>query len=86
MSLRGANPNAETSDGVIPFHYLVSRKFEDIEFHQQLMFEMLKNGVDINHCKNNNEETPLHYAITKGIIENVRFLLDNGADINRKNK
>jgi ankyrin repeat protein len=50
------------------------------------MTAMLTRGVDINHKKNSNEETPLHYAVSKGALNNARFLLDNGADINAKSR
>lgn len=83
---KGANPNAETTEGVTPLHYLVSRKFEDFEQQQELLVEMLAKGVDVNHAKNSNTEAPLHYSVTRGLVDCTRWLLNNGADINVKNK
>jgi len=47
---------------------------------------MLSKGVDINNNKNHNEETPLLYAVTRCIVDNVRFLLEHGAEVNTKNR
>ena len=46
---------------------------------------MLENGADINNMKNNNQETPLHYAVSRGSIECVQFLLEHKAEVNLKN-
>eukprot|EP01119_Soliformovum_irregulare_P010556 TRINITY_DN2604_c0_g1_i1.p1 TRINITY_DN2604_c0_g1~~TRINITY_DN2604_c0_g1_i1.p1 ORF type:complete len:1059 (-),score=337.43 TRINITY_DN2604_c0_g1_i1:28-3204(-) len=83
---KGANPNSETNDGVSPLHYLVSRKFDDISALSEVIQELVAKGADVNHCKNSNTETPLHYSVVKGMADNTKILLGHGADINAKSK
>jgi ankyrin repeat protein len=51
-----------------------------------LFVEYIFIGVNINNNGNSNQETPLHYAVTRGMIDNVQILLENGADVNIVNK
>ena len=45
----------------------------------------LDKGVDVN-VKGSHEETPLHWAAGGGHKEIVELLVNNGADVNAKNK
>jgi ankyrin repeat protein len=67
-------------------HYLASRKFEDEKLHLQLLGELIEKGLDVNHNKGANQETPLQYAVARGQITPVKFLLERGADVNAVNK
>jgi len=83
---KGASPCIPNNEGVLPIHYLVGRRFEDAESFYTVLDEMLSKGVDINNNKNHNEETPLLYAVTRCIVDSVRFLLEHGAEVNTKNR
>lgn len=85
---RGANPNAETDDGVIALHYLMSRSIEgnQLTLVDEVLSEMADAGVQINANKNSNQETPLHYATSSRLLTNVQLLINHGADVNAKNK
>ena len=78
--------NISPSVKVSPLHYLVGRKFEDKELLKEVITKMVEGGISINNNSNQNQETPLHYAVTRGMLENVQILLENGADINAINK
>ncbi|HVI42022.1 MAG TPA: ankyrin repeat domain-containing protein [Anaerovoracaceae bacterium] len=61
----------------------------DVEVFQLYMTEvkdLLERGADINASLNEgNFGTPIHYAVCHGNKDIVRFLIENGADINRCN-
>ncbi|KAI9864036.1 MAG: hypothetical protein M1813_003352 [Trichoglossum hirsutum] len=54
-----------------------------------MMTHLLELGVDVNGSDKlrgaRQRGTPLHHAVDSGCIENVRFLLENGADPHIKN-
>ena len=43
----------------------------------------LAEGVDVN-SQDKNKNTPLHFAVQKGFVEIVKFLLDNGTNIHAR--
>lgn len=45
---------------------------------------LIENGAEIN-IKDNDGNTPLHYAAKRGFMGIIRLLVENGADINAKN-
>jgi len=55
----------------------------DEERAVEVMHLMIKYGADVNH-QNNNEESPLVWAIYRGLLSVVKLLLDYGADKNVK--
>ena len=49
-----------------------------------LVKKKIESGADVN-CKNNDGDTPLHYASAYGHTEIVKLLLEHGADVDAKN-
>jgi cytohesin len=74
---KGADPNAQDTNGLTPLLYAVR------EERTEIVYLLLKNGADPN-AKDTNEQTPLLYAIRKGRAEALHLLLKNGADPNAK--
>lgn len=53
--------------------------------NKNILMLSLKIGCDVN-ARNNNEETPIFYAIREGLFDNVRIILNYNADIYVVNK
>ena len=70
---KGANPNAETRDGVTPLQIAVQLGFLDgVE-------ALVKGGASVD-VTNTAGETPLISAVHRRDVEMIRLLVDNGAD------
>ena len=49
------------------------------------MHLLKKESIDVN-AKNEDGQTPLHFAARRGHTETVKYLVEKGADVNAKNK
>ena len=76
---KGAEVNAETSDGWTPLHEAASKG------HLNVVKALLAKGAAVN-AKNKYGYTPLHYAARHGHLDVVKALLAKGAEVDAKNK
>ena len=79
------NVNILSKDGTSVFHYLVRRAPPDDAKYLRVLNKMLEKGVDIN-LAGKHFESPLHQATGRRNICAVKFLLENGANIDPRNK
>jgi len=83
------DPNALTSNGYCPFHFLASfNPPHDIKIQNKLhtILKMLVDlGADVNQ-RNSIWETPIHIAAQSGSVPILQFLLKNEGDVHRKTK
>ena len=73
---RGADPNKENKDGLIPIHFAAWGGQKDVVQH------FLYRGADL-HRTDRQGRTPLHVAASKGNKDVVQLLLDGGSDPNQ---
>jgi ankyrin repeat protein len=45
----------------------------------------VEKGADVN-ARDKNDGTPLHYAVARGHLSVVEFLIEKGADLNARNR
>jgi ankyrin repeat protein len=84
----GANINAITIDGNSPLHYAVYKSLAlSWPYYSFAIVEFLvSNGADINAQNKHNKRTPLHLAIFTGNIEVIKYLIEQGAKINARDR
>jgi len=76
----GAEINIQNDISYTPLHrYVTSPHPEIVEF-------LIQHGAKVDATTDNERNTPLHTAMLGGEIETLKLLLDNGADINARNK
>ena len=76
----GARPTVADDVGGQPIHNIFFSPYNRVKSIEAL----LAHGADINaHC--NRQSTALHWAVnsrqTEGVMDNIRYLVDHGADI-----
>jgi ankyrin len=76
---RGADPNAETTEGYTPLHNAAA------EGNMEIISLLLARGVDVN-ARTSSGLTPLFEAASYGKSEAMKLLLDNSADCNVRRK
>lgn len=81
------NPSIATSELNTPLHYFVRLQFDEekVTLGRNILSLFIKKGVDLN-AVNNMGESPLFGACFRGPRSSVSFLIDNGANVNLKNK
>jgi ankyrin repeat protein len=79
---RGADANAEDTDGKTPLHLLSESRAHNCDA-LDLLWVLLKRGVVVNR-QDKNSETPLLLAMGRGWLKFARILLEHGADANVK--
>ena len=82
----GVKLSIRSTDGTTALHYLVRHKYE-LKDHPKVIkilerFLSLQVDVDI---LGKNDETPLHQAVMRDNEFTVKFLLENGANVNAVN-
>ncbi|GAM17303.1 hypothetical protein SAMD00019534_004780 [Acytostelium subglobosum LB1] len=81
----GSNVTVPAKNGHCPMHNVASRRWQSEEF-TRLVKSMLDKGADIDCRTGDVQDTPLHIAASKDCDENVRVLLNLGANPNIFNK
>ena len=85
---RNASINARDSSGRTPLHptfdFGSGAPFDDTYF--DVMRYLLEHGIDADAQANTEYSTPLHLASYHGGFKVAQLLLDNGADVNMRNK
>ena len=76
---KGVNVNLKNSDGRSVLHTAVL-------FCPGLINLLLEKGADINIQEDKQGDTPLHVAIKHNRLKAIKILIENGSDINAKNK
>ncbi|MDF2192871.1 ankyrin repeat domain-containing protein [Paraflavitalea sp. CAU 1676] len=76
----GTHPNAQSPYFSTPFH-MVARAGS-----VSLLGAMLKKGGVVNGVDTYSKSTPLMEAAAGGLVDNIRFLLENGAKLEAKDK
>ena len=77
----GADPNGGDDDSFT----LTSIYTDDWNKEKEIMKMLIDAGADINYRYNNYYETPIFKISNYGGVEKIKFLIENGADINAKN-
>lgn len=77
-----ADPNVKVDDG---YTCLLTAIESDADESTQIVTELIRAGADI-HVAGTNGWTPLHMAAARGQVEKAAFLIDAGADVNRRNE
>src|SRR3989338_8473871 len=80
--------NLCNQDGAPPFLFLLKAAPKDQErlaLYVQVLSLFLSKGASVD-SRNRSGETALHYAILKGNLAGLRFLIQHGADVNATNK
>lgn len=73
----GADPNIDLGRSMSPFHYSAGGS------PTETFNSLLEKGGDVNTLNlNSSYPTPLIWAISKGKIENIKLLVENGAIVN----
>jgi hypothetical protein len=82
----GANVKHCTGPGQTYLHdiSLFTRNDQNVIYTAQLVQLFIKNGADVNQ-KDNEGNTPLHWAVKFGSPQIVKILLDNKAQLDLKN-
>lgn len=62
-----------------PFHFLARSKKISAKNFKIIADILLKAGANINE-KDVNGDTPLHFAVSEGLVNNARILMSEGAD------
>lgn len=70
------NGNMEESSGLTPLHYAA------MQHGSGILQELLDAGANPNVLDNKDGRAPIHCAISRLIIDNVRILIAGGADVN----
>ncbi|CAB0032588.1 unnamed protein product [Trichogramma brassicae] len=80
---RGANPNSADVEGLTPLHRICQRSLDDNEV--ELFFKMCdeKHQLVPVDPLDNRSLTPLDYAVTSLLPNNVDFLSNRGADLSK---
>lgn len=74
----GANPNAPTDGGTTPIFLSCN------DGHVESAIILCRYGANVNFNKNKYNLSPLRHAARSGSIEVVKFLINQGAEINAK--
>lgn len=77
---QGANIEKANKGGFRPLHIAARDNYPEIAKF------LCKNNIQIDATCQNSEVTALHLAAWRGNLDIVKLLLENGADINKKNK
>ncbi len=81
LLFRGLNVNQKDNNGLTPLHTLVKRGYA----LKDMILLFLKYGANINE-QDNEEKTPFHYILNSQHNNCIRVLLENGADLDIKDK
>ena len=76
---KGCDPNY-TKNRLRPIHGAA------INGYKEVLKILLKNGVDVDSREFCSDRTPLHWAAQEGRIDAGRYLIEQGANINKLNK
>lgn len=83
----GASTEVRDEDGITPLMFAAMAKDAHVRMRTTAMLGVLiENGANIDSQHNNTGFTPLIYAILYENTNAVQFLLENGADINIRNR
>ncbi len=77
---RGENVDAANNEGRTLL--IEAMSIYDPTVRNAAVMMLLKGGADVNH-KDSGNNTPLHYAVSYGMIDTVKVLVENGADVNK---
>lgn len=75
---KGADSNAKDYQGATAFHKAVS------DDNLGKAMALLHANRDLLNARDDDLETPMHYATSNGSLEMVKFLFENGASLNDK--
>ena len=88
LNARELQVNLCNQDGAPPFLFLLKAAPKDQErlaLYPHVLSLFLAKGASVD-SRNRSGETAIHYAILKGNIAGLRFLIEHGADVNAINK
>ena len=77
-----ADINSQDTAGVTPLNWVVSERSWERKF-MDMVRRLLEHGADPN-IGNNDHRTPIHEALSQGLLEVARLLLIHGAKVDEK--
>jgi len=76
----GFNPNSEDKDGVPILCHIIRMGYS------QFIPRLISWGADINRMAHDRANTPIMEAASKGLIDVIQLLIENGAELNHQSK
>jgi hypothetical protein len=77
----GIDLNKKSRTGRTPLHILFFKGQADERNRMHVLKSLLRAGIDVNPGKDIREYTPLHYAIERGNLAEIKELVNAGADM-----